>query len=210
MIQFFDNNIQGTVTPNEPLLIDNYKDPYVYLIKFMLRNEDENDYEYFSRLQDTIPLKFNNYFLEGPLIITQYYIDILKALGLFNKADLNIVGYHSPSYLRTKALRDLHTGNPFATVSLLEYLQEEYHLEDKYTMYLIVAGLLESGKYNEASLQISLIRALLKDDGADFLTGVQLIQELKLTTAKELLKSKYVDSLIDFKLENFDEYLELL
>ena len=102
------------------------------------------------------------------------------------------MGAHSPSYLRTKALRDLHKGNPDATVSILEYLQGQYGLEDKYTMYLIVAGLLEAGKYNEASLQISLIKALLKDDGADFLTGVQLIQEMKISSAKQFLKVKYI------------------
>ena len=209
-IKYLNNNINGEVTQNEELFVENYKDPYVYLMSLVLREKNENDYEYFSRLQDTLPVNFNNNFLEGPLIITKYYVDVLKALGLFNKADLNITGQHSPSYLRTKALRDLHRGNPHATVSILEYLEEEYNLEDKYTMYLIVAALLESGKYNEASLQISLIKALLNDEGAEFLTGVQLIQELKLTSAKHFLRTKYTDSLIDFKLENFDKYLELL
>jgi len=209
-LNYLDKNMNEQVTLDEPLFVENYKDPYVYLMSLMVRNKDESDYDYFSRLQDTLPLNFNNNFLEGPLIITQYYVDILKALGLFNKADLNIVGRHSPSYLRTKALRDLHTGNPYATVDILEYLQNEYNLEDKYTMYLVVAGLLESGKYNDASLQISLIKALLKDDGADFLTGVQLIQDLKISSAKQFLKLKYRDSLIDFKLENIDKYLESL
>ena len=209
-INYLNANINGSVDENEPLLLEYYKDPLVYLIKLVMRKEGESDYIYFSRLQDSLPININNNFLQGPLIVTKYYVDILKALGLFNKADLNIVGKHTPSYLRTKALRDLHMGNPQATVSILEFLQGEYGLEDKYTMYLIVAGLLEAGKYNEASLQISLIKALLKDDGADFLTGVQLIQALKISSAKQFLKVKYIDSLIDFKLENFDKYLEEL
>ena len=209
-INYLNNNIQGTVDTNEELLIENYKDPYVYLMKLILREENESDYEYFSRLQDTLPLEFNNNFLQGPLIITQYYVDVLKALGLFGKADLDMEGYQSPSYLRTKALRDLHRNNPDAAVKILEYLQEEYNLEDNYTMYLIVAGFLESGKYNDASLQISLIKGLTNDDGANFLTGVQLIQALKISSAKQFIKTKYVDSLIDFKLENFDDYLESL
>ena len=183
---------------------------YLYLMRLVLRKKDESDYLYFSRLQDSIPLDLNNNFLEGPLIITQYYVDVLKALGLFNKADMSMAGKHSPSYLRTKALRDLHANNAAATVSILEYLQETYDLEDKYTMYLMVAGLLESGRYNDASLQISLIKALLDDDGADFLTGVQLIQELKISSAKQFLDTPYRDSLIDFNLVNFDKYLEEL
>lgn len=209
-LNYLDNNKKGMVKPSEPLFVDNFKDPYVYLMKKVLRKKEESDYLYYSRLQDTIPLDLNNNFLEGPLIITQYYVDVLKSLGLFNKADLNIVGTHTPSYLRTKALRDLHSNNPEATVSILEYLQERYDLEDKYTMYLLVAGLLESGRYNDASLQISLIKALLNDDSADFLTGVQLIQELKITSAKRFLDVPYTDSLIDFKLINFDKYLESL
>ncbi len=209
-INYLNANINADVQADEPLLVEHYKDPYVYLMSLILRKEGESDYVYFSRLQDTLPININNNFLQGPLIITRYYVDILKSLGLFNKADLNIVGQHSPSYLRTKALRDLHTGNPAATVGILEYLQGQYGLEDKYTMYLIVAGLLEAGKYDEASLQISLIKALLKDNGADFLTGVQLIQAMKISSAKQFLKAKYIDSLIDFKLDNFDKYLEEL
>ncbi len=78
-------------------------------------------------------------------------------------------------------------------------------------MYLIVAALLEAGKYNDASLQISLIKAILNDNGADFLTGgVQLIQELKFSSANQYFKEPYMDSLIDFRILNFDELLESL
>ncbi len=107
-------------------------------------------------------------------------------------------------------MKYLHEGNAQATVDILEYLQKKYNLEDEYTMYLLVAALLEAGRYNDASLQISLIKGLLKDKGADFLSGVQLIQELKLNGAKQFFDYKYTDSLIDFKLENFEKYLESL
>lgn len=137
-------------------------------------------------------------------------MDILKALGILSNADLRISGGKSPSYLRTKALSDLHLGSPDETIKTLEYLQNEYKLEDKYTMYLMVAALLEAGRYNDASLQISLIKAILNDQDADFLTAVQLIQELKISSAKQFLNNPYLDSLIDFKLIGFDEYLESL
>ena len=123
---------------------------------------------------------------------------------------MRISGGNSPSYLRTKALGDLYLGSPDETIKTLEYLQSEYKLEDKYTMYLIVAALLEAGRYNDASLQISLIKAILNDQDADFLTAVQLIQELKISSAKQFLNNPYFDSLIDFKLIGFDEYLESL
>lgn len=198
------------ITLNNPLFVEHYKDPLVYLMKLAFRREGENDYTYFARLQDNTPLKINNNFLEGPLVITKYYIDLLKAIGLFYKADLNLEGEKTPSYLRIKALRELHDSNPKETLKILNQLQKKYKLEDKYTMYLIVAALLEEKRYNDASLQISLIKAILNDNGADFLTGVQLIQELKLSSISQYMKEPYTDDLIDFRLKNFDELLESL
>jgi tetratricopeptide (TPR) repeat protein len=195
---------------NHMLLDEHFKDPLTFLIRLVQRKENENDFSYFARLQDSIPLTLNDNFLEGPLVITRYYIDILKALGILTNADLRISGGKSPSYLRTKALSDLHLGSADETIKTLEYLQSEYKLEDKYTMYLMVAALLEAGRYNDASLQISLIKAILNDQDADFLTAVQLIQELKISSAKQFLNNPYLDSLIDFKLIGFDEYLESL
>src|SRR5574344_1595479 len=195
---------------NHPLLQENIKDPFTLLIRLVQRKDKESDFEYYARMQDTIPLTLNNYFLEGPLVVTKYYIDILKSLGIFYKADLKIIGSKSPSYLRLKAIRDLHYNLPNETIKTLEYLQKEYNLEDKYTMYLIVAALLEAGRYNDASIQITLIKSLLNDQDADFLTAIQLIQDLKMFSAKQFLNKPYLDSLIDFRLVGFDEYLESL
>lgn len=209
-IDFLKVMNEGKITENHMLLDEHFKDPLTFLIRLVLRREGENDYSYYARLQDSIPLSLNNNFLEGPLIITRYYVDILKGLGIFSKADLKITGKKTPSYLRTKALRDLHFNSPDETIKTLEYLQNEYKLEDKYTMYLMVAALLEAGRYNDASIQISLIKVILNDQDADFLTAVQLIQELKISSAKQFLIQPYLDSLIDFKLVGFDEYLESL
>lgn len=207
----FLNKMETTgVTLNEPLLDEHFKDSLTYLIRLVQRRKGENDIKYFSRLQDSVPLNLNDNFLEESLVITKYYVDILKALGIFPNANLKIKGKNTPSYLRTKALGELHFGSPNEAVKIIEYLQKEYKLEDKYTMYLLVAALLEAGRYNDASIQISLIRGILKDDDADFLTAVQLIQELKVTSAKQYLKKPYLDSLIDFKLIGFDEYMQSL
>ncbi len=195
---------------NHPLFKDHYKDPLVYLLKSTIRRDGENDYNYFARLQDNTPLKINSNFLQAPIVITRYYIDLLKAIGLFEKADLHLNDNNKPSYLRTKALRLLHEGKPLESLDILEDLQKKYKLEDKYTMYLIVAAYLEAGKLNEASLQISLIKAILKDSSADFLTGVQLIQELKLGSVSQYFNQPYLDDLIDFKIDKFDELLESL
>ncbi len=200
----------GKVSENHALLDEHFKDPLTFLIKMVQRRKGESDYTYYSRLQDSIPLSLNNQFLEGPLIITRFYVDILKGLGIFSKADMNISGKKTPSYLRTKALRDLHSNSPDETIKTLEYLQSEYKLEDKYSMYLMVAALLEAGRYNDASIQISLIKVILNDPDADFLTAIQLIQDLKISSAKQFLLQPYLDSLIDFKLIGFDEYLESL
>lgn len=193
-----------------PLVTEHYKDPLVYLLNLTLRKENENDFKYFSRLQDETPLRINNNFLEGPSIITTFYFDLLKAIGLFNRADFSQNGVQSPSYLRTKALVDLHYDKSEESLKILSDLQKNYKLEDKYTMFLIVAAYLNEGKYNEASLQISLIKAILNDSDADFLTGVQLIQELKLSSISQYFKKPYMDSVIDFKLKNLDEFLETM
>lgn len=200
----------GKANAKHPLLSIHFKDPLTYLMRLVYRKKDESSFTYFSRLQDSIPLVLNDRFLDGPLVITKYYVDILKALGLFSKADFNIHSKKLPSYLRTKALRDLHYGSSDETIKTLEYLQKEYGLEDRYTMYLMVAALLESGRYNDASIQISLIKAILNDADADFLTAVQLIQELKFSSAKQYMKEPYHDALIDFRLIGFDDYLESL
>ncbi len=201
---------QNKDTLSHALFEEYYKDPFVYLIKLVKRDKKQNDFEYFSKLQDSVPLFINDNFLEGPLVVTRYYLDILKAMGLFYKANLDMQNKQTPSYLRTRALKQLYIGNSNETIKILNDLQKEYGLEDRYTMYLQVAALLDQGKYNEASIQISLIKAILNDQDADFLTGVQLIQELKLSSAKQYFKSKYLDSMIDFRLLNIDEFLESL
>ena len=195
---------------NHKLLDEYERDPLIYLIKLVQRRKSESDYAYYSRLQDSIPLILNNQFLEGSLIVTRYYIDILKGLGIFSKADMKISAKNTPSYLRTKALWDLHFNSPDEAIKTLEYLQSEYKLEDKYTSYLLVAALLEAGRYNDASIQITLIKATLNDQDAYFLTAIQLLQELKISSAKQFLTQPYLDSLIDFRLIGFDAYLESL
>lgn len=209
-LDFMDKMNKDEVSINHPLLDEHIKDPLTYLIRLVQRRSGENDFNYYSRLQDTVPLVINNNFLDGPLLITQYYIDVLKSIGLFEKADMKIIGKKTPSYLRTQALRDLHLNRPDETIKTIEYLQNEYKLEDRYNMYLMVAALLKAGRYNDASIQISLIKAIFKDSDADFLTAVQLIQELKLVSAKQYINKPYEDSLIDFRLIGIDDYLESL
>ncbi|RXK06964.1 tetratricopeptide repeat protein [Halarcobacter ebronensis] len=209
-INFLYDMQENKLDINNSLFTEHYKDPLVYLMKLAFRREGENNFNYFSRVQDETPLKINNNFVDAPLVVTRYYIDLLKAIGLFYKADFTIASAESPSYLRTKALRELHEHKPEESLQILDALQKQYKLEDKYTMYLMVAAYLEAGRYNEASLQISLIKALLNDGSADFLTGVQLIQELKFSSSSQYFVRPYYDDFIDFKILNFEELLESL
>ncbi|RXJ87998.1 hypothetical protein CRU93_01935 [Arcobacter sp. CECT 8985] len=209
-IKHLNNKIEGEDTINDELFVDHIKDPFVYLMYLVKRQKSENNFEYFSRLQNSVPLYLNDNFLEGPLIVTEYYFDILRAIGLFKKANLTIPKNNTPSYLRTKAVVQLYKGDSNKSLEILNKLQNKYKLEDKYTMYLQVAALLDQKKYNEASVQLSLIKALLNDDDADFLTGIQLLQELKFSSVKQYFRTKYIDNKIDFKLEGLNDFLESL
>lgn len=209
-IKFIENIDTKGINKNDPLIMDYPKDPLVYLMNLIIREKGVSDFKYFANIQDNLPLTLNDSFLSGPLVVTNYYVDLLKAMGLFKNANFELTDNSSPSYLRAVALRELHFHKPDTTIKILDYLQEVYKLEDKYTLYMQVAALLEGGRYNDASVQISLIKALLNDEGADFLTGVQLIQDLKLRSVSQYFRSPYYDSLIDFQLLGLDEFLQSL
>lgn len=194
----------------EELFVKYYKDPLVYLMHKVIKNPKESDFAYISRLQDTLPITINNNFLDGSVLITEFYFDVLKGLAFFDRANFNIDNHYSPSYLRTKAIQLLHSNNANASIAILEYLQNRYDLKDKFTLYLIVAAYLQLQEYNEASLQISLIKALINDSDANFLNGVQLIQELKINSAKQFFVHPYYDTYIDFELIGFDNFLETM
>ncbi len=209
-LKFIENIDEKGIAKNDPLLLDYPKDPLLLLMKLTIRDKGISDYKYFSNIQDNLPLQMNDNFLTGPLVVTNYYVDLLKAMGLFKNANFESNDRSSPSYLRALALRELHFHKPLTTIKILEHLQEVYKLEDRYTLYMSVAAMLEAGRYNDASVQISLIKALLNDDDADFLTGVQLIQELKLQSVFQYFKAPYKDSLIDFELIGLDQFLQSL
>ncbi|RXJ88008.1 hypothetical protein CRV00_14605, partial [Malaciobacter molluscorum] len=78
-LNFLPKFNEGTATLDDPLIKDNFKEPLTFLLKEVIKRENENDFTYFSRLQDTVPLKINNNFLDGSILITQYYVDLLKA-----------------------------------------------------------------------------------------------------------------------------------
>lgn len=144
------------------------------------------------------------------MIVTQYYIDLLKAVGIFNRVRFNIKGDTTPTYLRTKALVMLYDGFPIRGIKILEKLQEDYNLNDKYTSNLLIASFLSANDYSNASATLGMLQFELKDNDAKFLNGVQLLQSMKLNSAKQSFTKQYKGFLIDFKMEGFDEFLESL
>ncbi|WP_228156069.1 tetratricopeptide repeat protein [Arcobacter lacus] len=195
---------------NHKLLDEYERDPLIYLIKLIQRKPQENDFTYYSRIQDNIPLIYNNNFLQGALIIPKYYIDILKALGIFSRADFYIEGNKSPTYILTTVMRNLYLNKEEDAIQSLNYLRDNYKYDNRFTMYLTVAAYLEARRYEDASIQISLIKAFYKDTDTDFLTAIQLIQNLNINSAKQFLNIKYQNPLIDFQMIGFDEYLQSL
>jgi hypothetical protein len=148
--------------------------------------------------------------LKGAIFITNYYIDVVKALGVFNKVDFEIEDETAPTYLRTDALIKLHHGKAVRSIKILENLQQKYNLYDKYTSEILIAAFLMAKDYSNAFATIGMLQFEQEDPDAKFLSAVQLIQTLKLNGALQFLKFKYEGDLIDFRIVGFEEYLESL
>ena len=192
---------------NHQLLEDYERDPFIYLLKLVQKNKNEDEYRYAARVQDAVTLKYNNNFLDSSLITSKYYIDILKAFGVFSRVDFNIDGNNNPSYLLTKVYSDLYLGKPLNSIDTLKRLKDEFGYENRFTMYLSTASFLESLRPEEASIQISLIKAFYKDKDTDFLTAIQLLQNMNISSAKQFLENKYDNPYIDFRIVGFEEFM---
>ncbi|MDD2697819.1 MAG: hypothetical protein PHF17_03355 [Arcobacteraceae bacterium] len=199
-----------TMKGNEPLLGADIKDPMVYLFRSLVQKPSESKYKYIARLQDTLPKSYNDYFLKGPPLITQYYIEIVKSLGIYKKIDFNIKNERTPSYLRTKAIVQLYDGFPKATARIMESLQKQYNLNDIYTLDLLSAAYLSMGDESNAMATIGELQFEYNDNNAKFLSGVQLLQNLKFNSASQLFTKKYDGFFIDFEVKNIDDFLESL
>ena len=192
---------------NHQLLEDYERDPFIYLLKLVQKNKNEDEYRYAARVQDAVTLKYNNNFLDSSLITSKYYIDILRAFGVFSRVDFNIDGNNNPSYLVTKAYSDLYLSKPLNSIETLKRLKDEFGYENRFTMYLSTASFLESLRPEEASIQISLIKAFYKDKDTDFLTAIQLLQNMNISSAKQFLVNKYNNPYIDFRIVGFEEFM---
>jgi len=193
---------------SEPLLQADVKDPMVYLFRSLVIRENENNYKYMARLQDTLPKSYNDYFLKGPPLITQYYIEIVKSLGIYKKIDFNIKNERTPSYLRTKAIVQLFDGFPRGTLRIMEGLQTQYKLNDIYTLDLLAAAHLSMGDESNALATLSELQFEFNDSNAKFLSGIDLVQNQRLTSASQFFTQKYDGFFIDFKINNLDAFLE--
>ena len=209
-LYFLENIDKNGILETEPLLVEFDKDPLVHMLNLVARQKDENDYLYISRIQDKVPKIYNSIFLKGPLVITDFYLDTLRALGLFNRVDFNIDKELSPSYLRLKSIVHLYRDKPKTTIKLIEYIQKKYDLQSVDSYYILIAAYLSSGEKELAYTTLSEIELLYNDKDARFLSGVKLIQDLKLNTVSQYFQYKLDGKLVDFKLKGFDDYLESL
>jgi len=207
-LYFLDNIDKNGIKLNEPLIVEYQKDPLVYMLSLVAREKGENDYQYISRIQDQIPLVFNNNFIKQSLLISDFYIESLKAFGLFYKADFNIENNFEPTYLRTRAIWELYNNNPKKSIELIEFIQKKYNLKSADLFYIQAAGYMEMGEDIFAHEVLGELQFIYNDKDAMFLNGIKLLQDMKLNTATQYYKYKLKGKFIDFKLEGIDKYLE--
>ena len=209
-LYFIDNLKNEGIMKNSPLLVEYDKDPLVHLFSLVAREKNENEYIYISRIQDELPKVYNNSFLTGSLVITDYYINVVKALGIFNRIDFNIEDNYNSSYLRTKAIIQLYKDKPEDSIKIIEDLQNKYNLQSIDSYYILIAALFSSGQAELAYARLTEIEFLYKDKDAKFLSGIRLIQDMKLNTAPQYFRNKLKGKLVDIRLNNFDNFLEEL
>ena len=209
-LNFIENIEKNGIVQNMPLLVEYGKDPLVYLFNTIARKENENSYVYISRIQDELPKIYNNTFLKSSLVVTDYYLNTLKALGIFNRTDFNINSSKKPSYLRTKAIIQLYDEKPEETIKIIEYLQKEYDLESIDSFYLLIAALFSADQRELAYTTLTEIELIYNDKDAKFLSGIRLLQDMKLNSAPQYFRDKLKGNLIDIRLKNFDNFLEEL
>jgi len=209
-LYFIENLKTEGIAKSSPLLVEFDKDPLVHLFNLIAKEKNENDYIYISRIQDQLPKIYNNIFLKNSLVITDFYIDVLRALGIFNRTDFNIDNNKSPSYLRTKAIVQLYNGNPEETIKIIEFIHNEYNLQSIDSYYILIAALFDSGNTELAYATLTEIEFLYKDKDAKFLSGIRLLQDLKLNSAPQYFRDKLKGKLVDIRLKNFDNFLEEL
>ena len=103
--------------------------------------------------------------------------------------------------LRTKAIIQLYNGKPSETIQIIEYLQNEYNLQSIDSYYLLIAALFSSGKDELAYATLTEIEFLYKDKDAKFLSGIRLLQDMKLNSAPQYFRDKLKGNLIDIRLK---------
>jgi len=209
-LYFFDNLKKDGIKTTEPLLVEFSKDPLVSMLKLIAKKPKENDYLYISRLQDEIPRVYNNAFLKGSLVITDVYFDTLRALGIFYKTNFTIDGDISATYLRTHAIVNLYKDNPKQSLRIIRALQKKYNLDTVDSYYILAASLLSSGQKDLAYATLAELEIVYSDFDARYLAGIKLIQSKKFNTAPQYFRTKLNGGYIDFRLNNFDNFLESL
>lgn len=209
-LYFLENVDKNGILETEPLLVEFPKDPLVYLLKLIAKKSNETQYQYIARIQDELPKVYNNTFLKGSLVITDYYLDTLRALALFDTTDFDIPNHSEPSYLRTKAIVELYKNNPKKTIEIIEQLQTKYFLQSVDSYYILAAAQLSAKEEQFAYTTLSEIELIYNDRDARFLSGIKLIQDLKMSSATQHFIYKLQGKLIDFEIKNFDDFLESL
>jgi hypothetical protein len=209
-LYFLSRIEKNGIKEDEPLLVEYPKDPLVYLLTLLAKKEGENQYLYLSRLQDEIPKVFNHQFLKGSLVITDFYLDALHALGLFYTTDFDIPNETTPSYLRTKAIIDLYNDKGKSTIEQINTLQKNYNLQSTDSYYILAAAYLHTDQKQLAYITLSEIELIYNDRDAKFLSGIRLIQDLKTASAPQYFYHKLQGKLIDFRIIGFDDFLESL
>lgn len=209
-LYFLENIKTKGILNTEPLLVEFDKDPLVHMLNLIAKKEGENEHVYISRIQDTVPKVFNDTFLKGSLVIVDFYFDTLKALGLFFTTDFTIKNELSPSYLRTLAIVNLYNGNPQKTIEIIENIKNNYDIKSIDIYYILIAGLFSSGQKELAYTNLTELEFVFSDRDAKFLSGIRLIQDKKLNTAPQYFRNKLKGKLVDFRINNFDEFLESL
>ena len=189
---------------------EDQKDSLVSLFVILENYQHLDRHNYIIKVQNALPIKYNENYLKGEWVVSDFYIKMLKAVSMFDVKNFNLQGSSEPTYLKIKAYAYLFSQKAKVARVLLTMIQKKYELKDIDTNYYLACAMLDMGDEANAWSVFWDMDYIYKNKDAKFLNGLKYLSDLKIDAAVLKFTSKYTGEMVDFSLENYETLLQTL